>query len=298
MSNNVAIAFDPKGIDVLIENILPLKTLPGNVRTSSRYLTIQASMKEVGIIEPPIIYPQKGQRGSYLMLDGHIRLDIAKNLSFKSLFCYVALDDEAFTYDHKVSYLMPIQEHFMVLKAIKNGVPEERIARALNVDPATIRQKRDLLSGICPEAVEILRERHASAGAIREMKKVKPMRQIEIAEVMISANNYTTAYAKCLVAATPRDQLFEAEKERAVKQYGLEAKDLTRIQTEMQGLEREFKLVQEEYGQNMLNLVVVVAYLRRLLDNGAVVRFLTRSEQAMLSEFQKIVAAADLKATG
>ena len=79
---------------------------------------------------------------------------------------------------------------------------------------------------------------------------------------------------------------------------GLEQRDFARLQTEMQSLEREFRLVQEEYGQNMLHLVVVVGYLRRLMDNAAVVRFLSQAEPAMLTEFQRIVDTAELRATG
>jgi len=66
----------------------------------------------------------------------------------------------------------------------------------------------------------------------------------------------------------------------------------------MESLEREFKLVQEEYGQNMLNLVVVVGYLRRLMDNAAVVRFLSQAEPSMLTEFQRIIDTAEMRATG
>lgn len=299
MSTKVPMAFDPEGIDIPINNILPLKTLPKGVRLSQRYLRIKSTMEEVGVVEPPVVFPQKDKPGSFLMLDGHVRLDIAKSLEHKSLFCFLALDDEVFTYNHKVSQLQPIQEHFMVLRAIKNGVSEERIARALNVDPATIRKKRDLLVGICPEAVELLKERRAFAAAIREMKRVKPMRQIEIAELMVASNNYTISYAKCLIAATPDDQLVESDGNgQSAKNHGLKPEDLSRIQNEMKGLEREFKMVQDEYGQNMLNLVVVVAYVRCLLDNAAVVRYLSREETAMLAEFQKIVAVSDLRATG
>jgi ParB-like chromosome segregation protein Spo0J len=298
MGSEVTMAFDPEGVDIPIEKIMPLKALPDGVRTSERYLRIKASIEEVGIVEPPIVFPQKEQSGGFLMLDGHVRLDIAKSLGHSTLFCYRALDDEAFTYNHKVSQLQPIQEHFMVLRAIKNGVSEERIARALNVDPATIRHKRDLLLGICPEAVELLKGRNASAGAIREMKRVKPMRQIEMAELMIASNNYTANYAKCIVAAKP-DQILEDDGSRhLIKAHGLEPEDLSRIQSEMKGLEREFKMVQDEYGQNMLNLVVVAAYVRRLIGNAVVVRYLSREEPAMLAEFQKIVDASDLRATG
>jgi ParB-like chromosome segregation protein Spo0J len=253
-------------------------------------------MQEVGIIEPCIVFPKKGDKDVYMMLDGHVRLDIAKSLKLESLFCLVATDDEAFTYNHKVNQLQAIQEHFMILRAIKNGVSEERIAKTLNVNVDTIKQKRDLLTGICPEAVELLRERKASAGALREMKRVKPMRQIEMAEVMVASNNYTTAYAKCLVLASSPDQLLEPSQQTAPG--GMEDHDVARLQREINSMEHEFKLVQDEYGRNMLNLVVVVGYLRSLLNNAAVVRFLSQAEPTMLAEFQKIMDQADLRATG
>lgn len=299
MSDPAQMAFSPDTVTIPLENILPNKALPVGIRSSQRYLRIKASMEEMGIVEPPVVFRQKGKSGMYLMLDGHVRLDIAKTLGYTHLFCIVALDDEAFTYNHKVSQLTPIQEHFMVLKTIKNGVSEERIARTLNVDPTTIRMKRDLLAGICKEAVELLRDRRASAGAIREMKRVKPMRQIEMAELMIAANNYSASYARCLVIAGPPDQIVEtAEDNGDSKATRLEPHDLVRIQSEMTTLEREFKSVQEEYGQNMLHLVVVVGYVRKLLDKAAVVRFLSRVEPAMLAELQRIVETSDLRAAG
>jgi len=296
MPQKVPIAFKSEGVTVPLENILPLKSLPKSIRSTQRYLRIKASMQEVGIIEPLVVFPQKGNKGTYMMLDGHVRLDIAKDLGFESLFCLVATDDEAFTYNHKISQLTPIQEHFMILRAIKNGVSEPRIAKTLNVNIDTIKQKRDLLTDICPEAVELLRNRRASAGAIREMKRVKSMRQIEMAELMVASNNYTAVYAKCLVAASPPEQVIETERHKAPA--GMAQNDIARLQSEMQNLEREFALVQAEYGQNMLNLVVVVGYLRSLLNNAAVVRFLSQAEPTMLAEFQKIVDHADMKATG
>jgi len=48
----------------------------------------------------------------------------------------------------------------------------------------------------------------------------------------------------------------------------------------------------------MLYLVVVVGYLRILMDNAAVVRFLSQAEPTMLAKFQKIMDQAEIKATG
>jgi hypothetical protein len=94
-----------------------------------------------------------------LLLDGHVRFDILKEIGATEVRAIFATDDEAYTYNKRVNHIPPVAEHFMILKALSSGVSEERIAQVLNVDAASIRQKRKLLDGICPEAVDILRNR-------------------------------------------------------------------------------------------------------------------------------------------
>ena len=73
-------------------------------------------------IEPLIVHPQKGARGSYVLLDGHMRLKALGELGRTEVFCLVANDDDAFTYNDKVNRLSLIQEHAMILRAVDNGV--------------------------------------------------------------------------------------------------------------------------------------------------------------------------------
>jgi hypothetical protein len=286
MDQTVTLACEANIIVVPLANILPVKTIARETKKSVKYNCIAASVRELGIIEPLVIHPDSGNPGSYILLDGHIRLEILKDSGQAAVECLVATDDEAFTYNHKVNRLSAIQEHFMIIKAIDNGVPEERIAKTLNVDVGSIRRKRDMLDGICSEAVELLRDKRATVGALREMKKVRPMRQIEMAELMNASQNFSVAYAKCLYAATPADQLVEAEKAKEVN--GLSAEEMGRMEREMESLSQDFKLIEDTHGRNVLNLVLVASYLKKLLDNARVVRYLSQSYQEILTEFQKV----------
>ena len=180
-----------------------MKKLWPGARATEKYKRIVASIQEVGIIEPLVVYPHAGSSGQYILLDGIVRLDILNELGEESVECIVALDDEAYTYNHKVSQLSAIQEHFMIMEAIRRGASEDRIAKALNVDVASIRRKRDLLEGICPEAVALLKERRGCAGTFRELKKVKPMRQIEIAELMVAAQLFLREVCQLPIPRNP-----------------------------------------------------------------------------------------------
>ncbi len=187
-------AFEPKSVFVEFSNILPVKQLEKRVKKTKKYLQISASIREVGIIEPPVVFRERSKKGKFLLLDGHLRIEVLKELGTEGVVCLVAIEDEAFTYNKRINRLATIQEHKMILKAIERGVPQARIAKALDVNIATIRQKRSLLEGICPEAAELLKDKHCPLHTFQSLKKMMPMRQVEVAELMIAMDNYSVSY--------------------------------------------------------------------------------------------------------
>jgi hypothetical protein len=276
-----------------LDRILPARLFDPKLKHTSKYKCIEASVRELGLIEPIVVFPQNNSSGNFMLLDGHLRVEVLRELGETAAKCLVSTDDEAFTYNHKVNRLSAMQEHFMIIRAINSGVSETRIAKTLNVDVARIRYKRDMLEGVCPEAVQLLREKDIAAKSIRELRKVRAMRQIEIAELMCATHNFSVNYAKCLVAATPQDQLVESNGTKEV--LGLTADDIARMERETENVARDFKIIEESHGRNVLNLVVVGGFLRKLLGNPQVVRFLSQNFAEILSEFRKL---AELKRLG
>ena len=292
MSDPIRLACQSDIVEILLTRILPMRMLDDGIHKTSKYKCIEASIRELGLVEPLVVFPQAKTEGCFMLLDGHIRFMILKALGVTTAKCLISTDDEGFTYNHKVNRLAAIQEHFMILKAIKNGVSEARIARSLNVNVQNIRRMRDLLEGICPEAVHLLKEKRTTANALRLLRKVKPMRQIEIAELMSAANNFSVGYVRCLVAASPDDLHVDPERGREIR--GMSPEDISRMEHEMDLLGREFKLIEESHGKNVLNLVLVVGYLRKLLENSRVVRHLSQNYPEIHVEFQKVVEARNL----
>ena len=291
MSKLPDMAFERRGLTLPLDKILPTKRLKDATTASPKYKRILASVRTLGVIEPLVVYPQDRKSGNYILLDGHLRHHVLKSLDVEETFCLVATEDETVTYNHKVNQLSAIQEHFMILKAIENGVSEERIAETLNVDVHKIRGKRDLLKGICPEAVELLRERRVAPATIRQIRRVKPLRQIEIVELMIAANNFTMSHVQCLVTATPQDQLVDPDKPKSDR---LSADEIARIEREMATISDDFKAIEESHGRNVLNLVIAAGYIKKLMDNAAVVKFLSRKDSDVLHQFQQIIDATSL----
>lgn len=282
----VKVGFEEVGQRIAMSDIRPLRLVPDAVKKTPKYAQIAASIAEVGIVEPPVVARDRTEKGKYLLLDGHLRIEVLKDSGESDVVCLISIDDEAFTYNKRVNRIAIVQEHRMILKAIERGVSEERIAKSLNVDVASIKRKRRLLDGICSEAAELLKDKHIAIHSFAELKKLAPLRQIEAAELMVAMNKYTISYAKSLVAATPQAQLAEGYKPKTIK--GLSDDQIALMERESVNLEREFRIAEQSYGTDHLDLVLANGYLGKLLGNARVVRYLAQSQQEILCEFQKL----------
>ncbi len=290
--SDAKIGFEMRKIRLSLAAILPVRQIKDPQKNIRRYRTILASIKEVGLVEPLVVHPQKGKSGTYLLLDGHLRYFALKDLGETEADCIIAHEDECFTYNARISRLAPIQEHKMIVKAVHNGVRPERIAAALNIPVGNVRASMTLLDGIHEEAADLLKDKGISPKAIRFLKKVTGVRQIEIAELMVSANNFTAGYAEALILGTPKDQLTNPEEPK--RKEGLSPEEIGKMEQEMEGLEHDLKAVEESYGEDMLNLTLARGYVKRLVENAKVVRFLTANYSDILSEFQDVAAAESL----
>src|SRR5512144_1193894 len=184
----------------------------------------------------------------------------------------------------------------MIRQASDKGLSAEQIGRALNVNVAWIREKQGLLRGIAAEAAALLKDRQLGVAVFSVLRKMKPLRQIEVTELMIAANRFTVTYAKALLAATPKEQLAEPEKPKSIR--GVSAEAIARMEQEMDHLQRDYRLIEDGYGTTMLNLVVAKGYVGRLLANDGVARYLERNHLDMKRELEGIIAAIRTDAVG
>ena len=171
------------------------------VLRSSIFKQILSSVREIGLIEPLVVYPQEGK--GFLLLDGHLRFEALKILGTEEVKCILSTDDESYTYNKRVNHIPPVAQHFMLMEALKSGVAEERIAATLNVDVAAIRRRAQMLEGICPEVVEMLRDKKLSLELFPILRKMKAIGQIATVELMVLRNDYTVAFAKTRLAISP-----------------------------------------------------------------------------------------------
>ncbi|TWJ18815.1 plasmid partitioning protein RepB C-terminal domain-containing protein [Geobacter argillaceus] len=285
MANIIKQGFQEKLIELGVEELLTTKSISIYAMKCRKYGQVLSSIREVGLIEAPVVAPLKKGKG-YLLLDGHLRIMALKELGVERVSCLISTDDETYTYNKYINRLSAIQEHRMIMKAIQSGVSEEKLARALNLDISTIRNKKCLLEGICPEAIELLKDKSVPEPVFRVLKKMKAPRQINAAMLMNDQNKFTSSYAKALLDATPANQL--VNKGRPKKETPAILARQARLEEESLALSREIGSLKEQYGTAMIDMTSMQAYLKSLLGNETVAKYLRELHGPVHDKFKEI----------
>ncbi|MDO6966088.1 plasmid partitioning protein RepB C-terminal domain-containing protein [Rhizobium alvei] len=296
MSGLVRISFEQTIVELPMTAILPRKIITEAQKKTVKYKRIASSISEVGIVEPIVVSRLEENGHTFMLLDGHVRFTIALDRGAATIRCLISNDDEGFTYNKRVNRLATVQEHYMLIKALNSGVPEEKLAKTFDLDISMIKRRRTLLDGICAEVIELLKDKSVNPVTFDVLRKMRPMRQIESAELMLTVHNWTSSYAKALLAATKQEDL--AKPDRPKKIGGLTREQMARMEREMASLHQDFKQIEESYGDDILHLVVASGYLSKLVGNAEIERFLTQRYPEFLDEFRAIIVASSLDQTG
>lgn len=284
----VKAAFEKQIVVLPIGIIVPQKEITTSHRNGEFYKQLTASLKHIGLIEPLVVYPRGP--GDYLLLEGHLRLEILKSIGVTEAKCLLSTDDEAYTYNRHVNHIPAVAQHFMLLEALKTGLTEERIAAALDVSLESIRMRRDLLNGICPEAVQILIDKPIRPQVFALLRKMKPIRQIEAAEHMVAGGTYTIPFAKALLAVTKPEMLEADPAASSKKLQATSSAARSMFEEENEFLLKDLKSVEESYGTDVLALTVSCGYIDRLLQNPKIERYLSRNHMDILETLQQLLS--------
>ena len=280
--NSLPKAFQNFIVSIPLAHIIPQSSISPEIRAGVAFRQIAASVREIGLIEPLAVFQRL--ENEYLLLDGHIRLDVLKDRGATEAKCILATDDESYTYNRRVNSIPPIAQHLMLLEALQNGLTEERIAKSLDVDISVIRRKRDMLNGICSEVVTMLKDFKLNANVFSVMKKMKPLRQIEVAEHMIANSAFSLTFVQALLYGTKPEMLLVKPRIRPVKASAEAASN--HFSEESDSLLKDLRGLEDSFGKDALTLTICQRYVERLLKNPKVLRYLERRHDRSLGALQ------------
>lgn len=286
---NLTLGFDLETHQIPIEQLMPSKKVPDGVMTTRKFKQILSSIKEIGLIEPVSVIQTDTESDSYLLLVGNLRVLALKEMGEDHAPCLIAKDFEIYTYNHRINRLSTVQEHYMLRRAIDQGVSKERLARAFNVNLSTINSRINLLHGICPPAVQLLQDHQFSPDITKFLRKMKAARQVEAIELMIASDKITGPHAEALLKATPPEQRTDHTINKPEEPKGDPLEKIVKLEKEMSQVQTQYKDAEANYGTDLLNLVVAKGYLSKLTGNSEVRQYLSQHYEDILDSFELVV---------
>ena len=76
---------------------------------------------------------------------------------------------------------------------------------------------------------------------------------------------------------------------------GVTLEQMSRMEREMANLQGQYRVVEQSYGEDVLNLVLARSYLAKLLENPKVTKYLKQEQPEVLEQFAAIVEATALE---
>lgn len=282
----IRLGFELDCVQVPLSLLQPSRVLPATIKEGVKYGQVKASVEEIGVVEPLVVVRHPAQQGAYQVLDGHLRLLALADLGIDHALCLIATDDESYTYNKRVNRLSVVQEHRMVVRAFERGASAQRLAAALNISEKSIVERFRMLDGVCDEAIRLLADKPACRTMFRVLRKMGSFRQIDVARTMVGLENYSVKLADAMLQATPPDQLAADVKPKAQRAGATDT--VQRLQRELTAVQADTKLLEDSYADANLQLAIIKAHIKGLLDNARVVGWLSRFHHDYLQQLQLV----------
>ena len=273
----------PKGIDVPLIRLRPLRERKVGKREFTRILV---SIKAIGLIEPLVVFPE-GE--DFVILDGVQRYRALLELGVEVAPCILGKQREAFTGNRMVNRVSPVQEHRMIEKSLEE-VDEATIAAALGIANLSHRLKKSLLKRLHPEVAAAFDAGKVTRGCVQEMTNVRPARQKEILEAMVSYKDYSSAFVRALIVKTPPHQRDTTR--RKSNPWDKSAQRKNDLLKQLEEAEQKHEFYSRLYKQYTVDLLRMAIYVRTLVHNPRIRAYLSEHHATIQSQFEAIISEA------
>lgn len=112
-----------------------------------------------------------------------------------------------------------------------------------------------------------------------------PERQIEALSYMASSSDYSAKFARAIWLGSSDNQLINPI--RKARQTCTE--ETSKLENEVSRLQKEYHLMEDNYGKNVGDLTVIKAYLHQLFQNAEINKFIKENETDIYQRFERIV---------
>ncbi len=122
----------------------------------------------------------------------------------------------------------------------------------------------------------------------RVLRNMKAARQVEAVELMVASNTITVAHTDAPLKAMPPERRTDFKPTERDRQLAT-IERIVKLEKEMRQVQTQHKSAEENYGSDLLNLVVTKGYLTKRIGNDTVKSHITWHEPEILDHFELVV---------
>ncbi len=122
---------------------------------------------------------------------------------------------------------------------------------------------------------------------------MKAARQVEAVELMVTSKTITVAHAEASLKATPPEQRTDLKPTERDRTSLIE--QIVKLEKEMSQVQTQYKDAEQNYGSDLINLVVAKGYLTKLLFSEAVNSYIQRHESEIPEQFELVVNTVSME---
>ena len=111
---------------------------------------------------------------------------------------------------------------------------------------------------------------------------------------MVSSNTITVAHVEALLKATPPEQRTDVKPTEHDKKTS-PMEQIVKLEKEISQVRTQYRDAEQNYGSDLLNLVVAKGYMTKLLSNEAVKSYIQRHEPDILEQFELVVNTVSME---
>lgn len=277
---------DMDGMDIPMEDLVPVHERGINLDANRGFARILASIKAIGLIESLCVYPEGGK---YHILDGYLRYKACEKLGVRKVPCWIYKHKEAYTFDRMVNRLSPVQESRMLRTALKT-LDEATIAKVFGVRSLRYRLGTAILKLLHPSVVKALDGNLMSRKCAEEFSYVKHKRQVVMLKEMEKNSDYSLSFARALVLKTPESLRNESKQKKKGKNPW--TRDPARNQelvARLEAAEKQHDFYTNLYRDYSTDLLRLCIYVRKLVTSEKVREHMGRKHAEILGRFESIL---------
>lgn len=146
---------------------------------------------------------------------------------------------------------------------------------------------------IWPQVRQIIGPKRLTKSNARELRRMEPSSQLAAAKAMEACNDYTWPFVRALLAGTPFDCLRDDIANNQMASLGMPDEHRDLIVQDCEALHGAIDPLKEKLAPDLLRLVVLNGFVRKILSNETLVAFLQVNHPIELTSLRSVSAAIE-----